>query len=216
MIFKITILSDIDSWLNNKIKNLVYIWKESDHIVEWVHSQEDVQTGDFCFILGCTKQVKKNILKRNKHNLVVHESALPKGRGWSPLSWQILEGENIIPVMLFEAEEGLDSGDIYIQESMKFKGHELINELRQMQSRYTIKLCRKFVSNYPEIINKPTPQLGEKSFYPRRHPVDSVIDHNASISSQFNLLRIVDNDKYPAYFEMNGYRYELKINKILI
>jgi methionyl-tRNA formyltransferase len=215
--FRITILSDVESWLSDSIASLVDSWKtDGRHIVKWVHNQKDIPVGNFCFILGYTQKVKKNFLKKNQHNLVVHESSLPQGKGWSPLSWQILEGKNVITITLFEAEEDLDSGAIYIQEDMKFEGHELVNELRHIQSKYTIKLCKKFVSNYPEIVQKPIPKLGVETSYPRRHPVDSVVDHNSPISDQFNLLRIVDNDKYPAYFEMKGYRYELRINKILI
>jgi methionyl-tRNA formyltransferase len=30
----------------------------------------------------------------------VHESALPQGQGWSPMTWQILEGASPIPVTL--------------------------------------------------------------------------------------------------------------------
>jgi len=48
------------------------------------------------FILGYHKIIKKEYLKNNKYNIVVHESDLPKGKGWVPLFWQILEGKNEI------------------------------------------------------------------------------------------------------------------------
>ena len=54
-------------------------------------------------------------------------------------------------------------------------------------------------------------QSGEESFYPRRLPKDSELDINKSIDEQFNLFRIVDNDKYPAFFIKNGKKYVLKI-----
>jgi hypothetical protein len=34
------------------------------------------------------------------------------------------------------------------------------------------------------------------------------------LSAQFDLLRTVDNDKYPAWFELRGARYVLKIEKM--
>ena len=42
---------------------------------------------------------------------------------------------------------------------------------------------------------------------------DSLLDFNKTITEQFNLLRVVDNDKYPAFFENQGEKYFLKITK---
>ena len=47
----------------------------------------------------------------NKNNIVVHASDLPKGRGFSPMSWQILEGKNKIKLsekILFAVEDKLN------------------------------------------------------------------------------------------------------------
>jgi methionyl-tRNA formyltransferase len=139
--------------------------------------------------------------------LVVHESDLPSGKGWSPLTWQILEGKNRIPVTLFEATERVDSGDIYLQEWLEFEGHELIDELRQAQAAATLRLCREFVNRYPEVLQAAKPQVGKESFYPRRKPKDSQLDVNCSLAQQFNLLRVVDNEKYPSFFSHGGKTY---------
>ena len=42
-------------------------------------------------MLSCGQIINKEVLQRNRNNLVVHAGALPKGKGWSPLTWQILE-----------------------------------------------------------------------------------------------------------------------------
>ena len=34
-----------------------------------------------------------------------------------------------------------------------------------------------------------------------------------SIDEQFNLLRVCDNERYPAFFYKDGVKYILKINK---
>ena len=52
------------------------------------------------------------------------------------------------------------------------------------------------------------------SFYPRRTPNDSKIDVDLSIREQFNKIKVSDPVRYPAFFELNGYKYELRINKI--
>lgn len=88
----------------------------------WTHTVNDLRAGDFCFYLSCSQIVPPHVLGRFRNNLVVHESDLPQGKGWSPLTWQILEGKNRIPVILFEATEKVDSGPIYAQEWLEFEG----------------------------------------------------------------------------------------------
>jgi len=60
-------------------------------------------------------------------------------------------------------------------------------------------------------IKIPTTQSGVESFYPKRTPKDSNLDINKTIKEQFNLLRIVNNEEFPAFFEIDGHRYALKI-----
>lgn len=172
-----------------------------------------IKEGDIVFYLGCGQIVPANILSRNKHNLVVHESALPKGKGWSPLTWQILEGKYEIPIMLFEAVEKVDNGTIYLSNIMKFQGTELIDELRNVQAETSIQMCLRFVEEYPDIVVNGIVQSGESTYYPRRRPEDSRLDVDKSLREQFNMLRVVDNDRYPAFFEIAGERYFLKIEK---
>jgi methionyl-tRNA formyltransferase len=141
----------------------------------------------------------------------VHESDLPKGRGWAPLFWQILEGRNKIPIVLFEATEKMDSGDIYIKDFIKFEGHELHDEIRKKQAEKTIELCLKFLNKYGKL--KPKKQKGSPTFYRKRTPADSELNINETIKNQFNLLRIVNNDQFPAFFYYKGHKYILKIYK---
>ena len=43
--------------------------------------------------------------------------------------YQILEGKNDIVFTLFEADKGVDSGDIYLQKTLKLRGNKLYEEL---------------------------------------------------------------------------------------
>jgi UDP-2,4-diacetamido-2,4,6-trideoxy-beta-L-altropyranose hydrolase len=208
----IAILSDRTSWMNEYIHELLMEWLIAGHRVLWVHDQKELRSGDFCFYLSCGQIVPAETLSLFRHNLVVHESDLPRGKGWSPLTWQILEGRNRIPVTLFEAAETVDSGVIYEQEWLEFEGHELIEELRQMQGAKTLELCTRFLYDYPTCT--PTPQSGVASFYRRRIPADSRLDPDKTIREQFNLLRIVDNERYPAFLEFDGCRYQFHIMRL--
>lgn len=43
---------------------------------------------------------------------VIHDSLLPKYRGFAPLNWAIINGEKNTGATLFRIAEGIDSGDI--------------------------------------------------------------------------------------------------------
>ncbi len=101
-------------------------WAEQGHNVAWAHgtdtSRTDLQitcreepitnhtapSADFCFCLSYGRLVSNQTRAGFRHTLVVHASDLPHGKGWSPLSWQILEGKHSIPLTLFEAAESVD------------------------------------------------------------------------------------------------------------
>jgi len=207
----IAILSDRESWMNRYIAELLLDWLAQGHRVQWVHDKQDLRPGDFCFYLSCGQIVPAGIRSLYRHNLVVHESDLPRGKGWSPLSWQIVEGNNRIPVTLLEAAENVDSGAIYAQQWIEFQGHELIDELRAEQAKASIALCTQFVRDYPQILGHARDQVGAESSYRRRRGADSELDASRSIAAQFDLLRVVDNQRYPAFFVYRGHRYVLKI-----
>src|SRR3569623_1676801 len=83
------------------------------HTCEHITEHAAIRTGDVLFLLSCEKLVKPEHLSLHAHNLVVHESALPHGRGWAPMTWQILEGKSEVPITLLEAAEAVDAGDIH-------------------------------------------------------------------------------------------------------
>lgn len=210
---KITILTDADSWINAELDDLIMEWEKHGHSLHWAHQTTDLPIADFCFCLSFGQLLPKEVRARFRHTLVVHESDLPHGKGWSPLTWQILEGKSRIPVTLFEAADLVDSGCIYAQSWIELEGHELVEELRAAQSAATRTLCRWFVENYPNSIALSREQTGKESRYPRRKPADSALDPEKTIAEQFNLLRVVDNQRYPAFFELHGHRYNLTINR---
>ena len=209
----ITVLSDKESWINAYLPDLVSSLAGMGHAVVWRHNRSHVRKGDIAFYLGCGRVIPPRVLSRNRHNLVVHESALPQGKGWSPLTWQILEGKNEIPITLFEAEERVDSGRIYLTDVMRFDGTELVEDLRKKQAAYTVRMCLSFVRDYPGIVSRGSDQAGRASYYRRRSPEDSMLDPDKTIREQFNLLRVADNKRYPAYFELDGLRYTLTVHK---
>ena len=207
---KITILTDNpNSWILPYVDDLKKDLNRHD--VTHVYKTSDIVGGDIMLVLSCEKILKGEYLKLHKSNVVVHPSKVPLGKGWSPLAWQVLEGSNNIPVSLFEAVEAVDAGDVYIVDYIKLEGHELNEEIKHKQGLLNMKMVKKYIDEFESMV--ATPQSGEETFYPRRRQKENELDINKTIVEQFNLFRVVDNERYPAHFHLNGTKYILKIYK---
>jgi len=207
--YSITLFTDsMNSWIIPWVQQIKDILSPF-HNVTTCYRKDDLSEGDFNFLLGCTKILEKEFLCLHRHNLVVHESDLPLGKGWSPLSWQIVQGASEIPVVLFETGEQLDGGPIFIKDRIVFQGNELLPEIRIKQGLKTIELVLKFLNQWPDIT--PLMQSGEDSYYRKRTEKDDRLDIKKSIAEQFNHLRIIDNQKYPAWFEIRGKKFKILI-----
>lgn len=219
--------ASIDWWAKPRtisvvVDNASWVLPYAEQLVTWAASNGDqarlcrthnqIAEGGIAFYLGCVKITPPEVLAKNHRNMVVHASDLPKGRGFSPLSWMIIEGHNEIPLCLLDAADEVDSGPVVYRDYVKFEGHELIEELHLSLGTMQVAMCRRFLeANSPP---QGQPQSGEPSHYVRRFPKDSELDPNATLSDQFDLLRTVDNEKYPAFFYHRGHHYRLTIRKV--
>jgi methionyl-tRNA formyltransferase len=207
---KVTFLLDKkNNWLESFILNSTLIKDNDKYNVNISHNHLEVQSQDIVFILGNTKIFNDNFLESNKLNLVIHESALPKGKGFAPVQWQILEGAKFIPVCLIEATNEVDSGDIIYRDKIELSGFELYEEIRKKQAEATIRIISKFLDIYPAFNREK--QSGSDSFYRKRGINDGKLDIDKSIRQQFNILRIGNNEVWPSFFYYEGKKYLLKI-----
>lgn len=169
--------------------------------------------GDILFLVSCGQIIRD--AEREKYNtvLVLHASDLPKGRGWSPHIWSVLSGANQITVSLLEAHEPVDSGAIWLKTNFALEGHELLPEINTKLFAAELFLMTQAIEKFNTI--KPTEQVGEPGPYmPKRSQADSQLDPNKTIAEQFNLLRVVDSQRYPAFFNYRGEQYLIKIEKV--
>ncbi|MGB5278913.1 MAG: formyltransferase family protein [Gammaproteobacteria bacterium] len=183
------------------------------HDIELVSSTRDVSGGEILFLISFHEIVSVAVRERYSKTLVVHASDLPHGRGWSPHIWQILKGSNDITVTLLEAEDKIDSGAIWRKECMQLEGHELVDEINEKLFNIELGLMDFAVDNCSSI----TPQYqadSQASYYSKRLPCDSRLNPYKTIAEQFELLRVSDPRRFPAFIDYRGYRYKLTIEKI--
>jgi len=124
----------------------------------------------------------------------LHESNLPKFRGGSPLQNQIIRGITKTKTTAFLMSDGIDEGDIILQQSLSLNGK--INEIFSRMIKNDFKMIKKIISkNY-----KLTKQKGKPSIFKRRNPEDSELDFSShSLEYFYNFIRMLD-DPYPNAF----------------
>lgn len=207
----ISVVVDSPNWVMPYAEDFVRELVKGGDDARLCRDHAEVGRDGVAFYLGCEKITPPDVLARNHRNLVVHASDLPRGRGFSPLTWLTLEGKTDIPICLFEAVTELDAGAVVYRDVLPLGGHELIDEMRAGLGPKQIELCRRFLAN--EGPKAGVAQMGEPTYYGRRRPSDSRLDPHKSIVEQFDLLRVVDNESYPAFFEHRGHTYKLAIQK---
>jgi len=168
--------------------------------------------GDFLFLIACQEIVGRALRERFRHVLVIHESDLPAGRGWSPLVWQVLDGAREIPVTLLEAADKVDSGRIWRQLQVGLDGSELAPEINRRVSEAKLALIDWAIRNGDSV--EPREQTGQPTYYPRRTPADSEIAPDTTFAEAFDLLRIADENRYPAFLRLRGKRYRIRIDEL--
>lgn len=206
---RVSVVVDPPGWFTPFGRQLVNRLREAGNTAEFFETQRDVARGDIGLYLSCTGLTPPELLARNAWNIVVHASDLPRGRGFSPLTWQILEGKNKIPLTMIAMADKADAGDILMQYWLEFEGHELNDEMRSRMGGAIQDMCVDLVSSPTAPGRKK--QSGDPSWYRRRKPADSELDPTKSLAEQFELLRVVDNERYPAFFDFRGRRYVLKV-----
>lgn len=208
---EIAILVDTPGWFDQHAQRLAdEIAKRGDRVC-LLRSYVELDQPTIAFYLSCLKIAPPEALAKARVNLVAHASDLPSGRGFSPIVWQILEGASVIPIRLIYADKEVDSGDIVLSDEISLDGHELNDEIRDRLGERIVEMCLRYLD--AETPTTGRRQEGEPTWYRRRRPRDSALDPSRTIADQFELLRVVDNDRYPAFFDFRGYRYILKIHK---
>ncbi len=211
--YNITFLFDINNdWIKFYFDRYKFQFNKNKRFsVHITYNLENIREQDVVFPLSYTRVLDENFLKINKKIIIAHPSKLPKDMGFAPLANQILRGQNYFYISLIKAEQKVDTGKIFYQKKIKLNGTELNSEIRKSQAINIFKMVDIFLSKFPN--NKSFFQKGDKSFNKRRKLKDSKIEINKSLKDQFNLLRVVDNENYPAFFKFRNQKYFLKIYK---
>lgn len=112
-----------------------------------------------------------------------------------------------------EADDEIDSGLIWEQRDLHFDGSELYDEINQKLFATEISLMDDAITKFGKVIPRKQ-QNTEATYYRRRTANDSRIDPERPLSEQFDLLRVADPERFPAFFEWRGCRYQIQLKKV--
>ena len=87
-----------------------------------------------------------------------HASLLPRWRGAAPIHWSLLKGDSFTGVGVIKMNEGLDTGDLLIEEKVRIEESDNLNTLSQKLSILSSNLIYKSL----EIIEKEPKAIKSK------------------------------------------------------
>jgi methionyl-tRNA formyltransferase len=187
--------------------------RAAGHDVSLIHDAKELTGGDVLFLVSCSQIIAQEELARYRAALVLHAADLPKRRGWSPHVWAVVEGESRITVCLLTASDPVDTGAVWLRRSFMLEGHELLPEINAKLFSTELQLMSELLQRWGQI--EPQPQRGDPGPYmKRRTPEHSRLDPYRTIAEQFDLLRVVDSERYPAFIDFRGERYVIRIEKV--
>jgi methionyl-tRNA formyltransferase len=188
--------------------------QRQNHDIELVRKKSELKGGDILFLVSCMEIVTAKDKEHYGVCLVLHASDLPFGRGWSPHIWELAAGATHITLTLLEAEDKVDSGRIWKKVQIPVPPTALWDEINHLLFTAEIQLLDFALASNGRIQAQEQPKNVEPTYYRQRTPKDSCIDPHQSLADQFDLLRVCDPHRFPAFFEYRGQRFKLKLEKL--
>lgn len=146
------------------------------------------------------------ILKKDIINLPTigcintHASLLPKYRGRAPLNWAMINGEKYSGVTVHFIDEGIDTGDIILQEKIKIDEDDyicdLLNKVKNIYPKIVLNSIKSLECNNLNLIK---PDLSKGFYVNKRNKDDGKIDFSKPSKDIMNFIKAISKP-YPGAF----------------
>ena len=145
---KIALNHNIPVFTPNKIKNNI-------SLIENLKSFDS----DVFVVIAYGKILSSEILSIPRYGCWnAHASLLPRWRGAAPIHWSLLKGDSFTGVGIIKMDEGLDTGDLLLEEKVQIKESDNLHTLSQELSILSSNLIYKSL----EIIEKEPKAIKSK------------------------------------------------------
>ncbi len=157
---------------------------------------------DILLVMGYQRLVPRAVIDSVKLGAFgFHGSSefLPKGRGRSPINWELIAGKNRFISHMFRLEPDADSGEII--DHFIFDINDF-DDCKTVYYKASISMRRMLERTVPKIIkgtSSSKSQEGEPTFFPKRSPKDGLIDWSLGTLQIHNWVRALTRP-YPGAF----------------
>jgi len=139
----------------------------------------------------------------------VHPSLLPKYRGAAPIQRSLINGEETTGMTIMRMDEGVDSGDILLQEPVPILPEENFGSLHDRLAEIGARMLQRTIEMIIDQSVRPIPQNhAEATLAPRIKKEDCIIDWKRSVRDVLSLIRGLSPDP-GAYTFLNGKKLKI-------
>lgn len=146
---------------------------------------------DMAVLVAFGQILPKAMIEAYKYGIVnVHPSLLPKYRGAAPINWALIRGDAETGVTTMRIGEGVDSGDIFLQEKVPILPDEDYGSLETRLAQVGARLLLETIEGLVAGRVSPVPQdHAAATFAPKIGKEDTHIEWDAPAQQIVNLIR---------------------------
>lgn len=162
---------------------------------------ESVVQPNLLLAVGWRTIVPTSVIERCARGAyLIHDSLLPRMRGFAPTPWAIINGERATGVTLLEMAEEIDSGAIVDQVEIPIGAGEYVGEIYQRVNAGAVELILRNLDDLKSGEVVTTPQDESAATYCcSRTPADGLIDWSQPTRRVFDFIR-AQTDPLPGAF----------------
>jgi methionyl-tRNA formyltransferase len=156
---------------------------------------------DYLFAIKWRTMIPQRVVDSARHGLIVfHASLLPKYRGWAPVNWPLINGEEKTGVTMFYAADDVDAGDIIEQRERRITDEDDAGTIDAWLNANVEEMLKQNLPRLADGTAARTPQDHDQATYTIwRTPEDGRIDWRRSAREIWNLVRGLTRP-YPGAF----------------
>ena len=141
-------------------------------------------------VVAYGKIIPPDILKLPRRGCInVHASLLPNYRGAAPIPWAIIRGEEKTGITTMLMDEGLDTGDILLQDEIDIERDDTAETLSKRMAESGASLLIKTLRKMEDGSLRPATQTGIPSYAPPLKKEDGRIDWAGTAEDIYNFVR---------------------------
>lgn len=156
---------------------------------------------DLCIVMGWYYIISREVLDKVRGGFIgIHNSLLPKYRGFAPVVWSMINGEKATGFSVFSFSDGMDTGKIWYQKEVPIYQTDYIEDVLD---RIDEEIGRFFKKDLNRIINESLSPYEQSNTVPtygaKRMPTDGRIDWTKNSTELYNFVR-AQSKPYPGAY----------------